>query len=160
MIDVADLEVVRTLEAHEIAAILPHAWPFQMIDRVTSLVAGVRATGLKNVSATEGFVPGHFPGRPILPGVFLIEAMAQLSGLVLAFELLERMETDASVTPSGLGYLVSVKHMKFRAPVVPGDQVVVEARKKGSFGLMADFRVRAMVGQEVVAEGSLGLAAA
>ncbi|OLE42326.1 MAG: 3-hydroxyacyl-[acyl-carrier-protein] dehydratase FabZ [Nitrospirae bacterium 13_1_20CM_2_62_14] len=101
-----------------IRAILPHRYPFLLVDRITELEAGRRIAGIKNVTANEPFFQGHFPDRPIMPGVLIIEAMAQVGG-VLAFK---------SVPPTGrpVVYLTGVDKARFRKPVVPGDQLRFE----------------------------------
>lgn len=101
-----------------IRAILPHRYPFLLVDRISELEAGRRIVGIKNVTANEPFFQGHFPDRPIMPGVLIIEAMAQVGG-VLAFK---------SVPPTGrpVVYLTGVDKARFRRPVVPGDQLRFE----------------------------------
>lgn len=106
------------MEIAEIRAILPHRYPFLLVDRISELEAGRRVVGIKNVTANEPFFQGHFPDRPIMPGVLIIEAMAQVGG-VLAFK---------SVPPTGhpVVYLTGVDKARFRKPVVPGDQLRFE----------------------------------
>jgi beta-hydroxyacyl-ACP dehydratase FabZ len=106
------------MENNEIRATLPHRYPFLLVDRVRELEPGRRIVGMKNVTFNEPFFQGHFPGRPIMPGVLILEAMAQVGG-VLAFK---------SVPPSGspVVYLTGVDKAKFRKPVVPGDQLRFE----------------------------------
>jgi len=112
----AGLKSVMDIAA--IRAILPHRYPFLLVDRITELEAGRRIAGIKNVTANEPFFQGHFPDRPIMPGVLIIEAMAQVGG-VLAFK---------SVPPTGrpVVYLTGVDKARFRKPVVPGDQLRFE----------------------------------
>lgn len=99
--------------------ILPHRYPILLIDRITELVPGVRAVGYKNVTNNEPVFTGHFPGNPLLPGVYMIEALAQLGGTVV----LEPGEFSRK-TP----YLAGIDKVKFRRPVVPGDRLDMEAR--------------------------------
>ena len=106
------------LEIDEIRAILPHRYPFLLVDRILELEAGTRVVGIKNVTVNEPFFQGHFPARPIMPGVLILEAMAQVGG-VLAFKSL----------PAGgrpVVYLTGVDGAKFRKPVVPGDRIRFE----------------------------------
>lgn len=112
----AGLKSVMDIAA--IRAILPHRYPFLLVDRISELEAGRRITGIKNVTANEPFFQGHFPDRPIMPGVLIIEAMAQVGG-VLAFK---------SVPAAGrpVVYLTGVDKARFRKPVVPGDQLRFE----------------------------------
>jgi len=103
------------LDSAEIQAILPHRYPFLLVDRIEELEIGKRVIGIKNVTVNEPYFQGHFPGRPIMPGVLIIEAMAQVGG-VLAFK---------SANPSGakLVYFMGIDKAKFRKPVVPGDRL-------------------------------------
>ena len=98
--------------------ILPHRYPFLLVDRVLEIEPGRRAVGLKNVTFNEPFFSGHFPGRPIMPGVLLLEAMAQVGGVLLLHELQNRHDK--------LIYFTGIDNAKFRRPVVPGDQVRIE----------------------------------
>ena len=106
-----------TLE--EIKRILPHRYPFLMVDRILSIELGKRVVGLKNVTVNEPFFLGHFPSNPIMPGVLIIEAMAQVGGILALLS-----------TPEHLGnpevYLMSMDKVRFRRPVVPGDQLILE----------------------------------
>ncbi len=133
-------------DIRQIQRILPHRYPFLMVDRVVELEPGKRAVGLKNVSANEEFFAGHYPGQPIMPGVLIIEAMAQLGGILLSQEL----EHTGKVA-----VLLSLDRVKFRRPVMPGDQLVLEAtarRVKSRTGHVAG---RAHVGNEIVAEADI-----
>lgn len=103
------------LENTEIQTILPHRYPFLLVDRIEELEKGKRIVGIKNVTINESFFQGHFPGRPIMPGVLIIEAMAQVGG-VLAFKSAE--EGGAKVV-----YFMGIDKAKFRKPVRPGDQI-------------------------------------
>jgi len=106
------------IDIMEIQATLPHRYPFLLVDRIQELEVGRRVVGIKNVTVNEPFFQGHFPQRPIMPGVLIIEAMAQVGG-VLAFK---------SAPPAGrpVVYLTGVDKAKFRKPVVPGDQLRFE----------------------------------
>ena len=106
------------LDVTQIQSILPHRYPFLLVDRIVEYEEGKRVVGIKNVTLNEPFFQGHFPGRPIMPGVLILEAMAQVGG-VLAFK---------SVPPAGtpVVYLTGVDKAKFRKPVVPGDQLRFE----------------------------------
>jgi len=103
------------LDVLGIQAILPHRYPFLLVDRIEGLEVGKRVIGIKNVTINEPFFQGHFPGRPIMPGVLIIEAMAQVGG-VLAFK-------SAKETGSKLVYFMGIEKAKFRKPVIPGDQL-------------------------------------
>jgi len=103
------------LDVTEIQAILPHRYPFLLVDRIEELEIGKRVVGIKNVTVNEPFFQGHFPGRPIMPGVLIIEAMAQVGG-VLAFK-------SASQAGAKFVYFMGIEKAKFRKPVVPGDRL-------------------------------------
>lgn len=108
---------VAELDVRQIMEILPHRYPFLLIDRILELEPGVRALGYKNITFNEPVFTGHFPGNPLLPGVYMIEAMAQLGGTVV----LEPGEFSRK-TP----YLAGIDNCKFRRPVVPGDRLMME----------------------------------
>jgi 3-hydroxyacyl-[acyl-carrier-protein] dehydratase len=131
----------------EIAALLRHRYPFLLVDRIVELDAE-RAVGIKNVSIAEPFVPGHFPEQPIFPGVLLLEAMSQVGGVLLA---------HAPPFPggSGGGFLAAIDKVKFKRPVVPGDQLVIEAALTAAVKPFARVRATAAVGGEEVAAGEI-----
>lgn len=130
----------------EIHQLLPHRYPFALVDRITEYVPGERAVGIKNVTFNEPHFQGHFPGRPIMPGVLIVEAMAQVGGIVL-MQLPE---------VSGLCMFAGINRVKFRRPVVPGDQLLITttllAVKRSRFGKMQS---RAEVEGQLVCEGEL-----
>ncbi len=126
----------------EIMDILPHRYPFLMVDRVIEIEEGKRAVGIKNVTINEPYFQGHFPGHPIMPGVLIIEALAQVSG-VLAFK--------SGVTGKAT-YFLSVEKAKFRKPVVPGDQLRLEVTVLRGRGSVWRFEGRAFVDDNLVAE--------
>jgi 3-hydroxyacyl-[acyl-carrier-protein] dehydratase len=105
------------IDIKQIMDILPHRYPFLLVDRVISVEKGVKIVGIKNVTFNEPFFQGHFPGNPIMPGVLIVEAMAQAAG-ILAFR--------SSETESKGVYFMSIEKAKFRKPVVPGDQMILE----------------------------------
>jgi beta-hydroxyacyl-ACP dehydratase FabZ len=110
---------VPILDVREIMKILPHRYPMLLIDRITELEPMVLARGYKNVSANEPMLMGHFPGNPLLPGVYMIEALAQLGGTAII---------EAGEMARKVPYLAGIDKAKFRRPVVPGDRLDMEAR--------------------------------
>ena len=138
-------------ESYDIQAIMklmPHRYPFLLIDRVIKLVAGEEIVAIKNVTINEPFFQGHFPGNPIMPGVLIIEAMAQAGG-ILAYE---------SVPPdsrSRFVYFMGMDKVKFRKPVVPGDQLQFEVKILKIRSKIVKIYGRAMVDNERVAEAEL-----
>ena len=116
----------------DIQTLLPHRYPFLLVDRILEIEAGKRIVGIKNVTVNEEFFQGHFPGQPIMPGVLLLEVMAQTGGV------LARKTAEGKGRPTV--FLTGIEKAKFRRPVVPGDQLRVEVeviRRKGSFWKMS-----------------------
>ena len=133
-----------SLDIKAIMDILPHRYPFLMIDRILEVEPGVRAVGLKNVTANEPQFTGHWPGNPVMPGVLMLEAMAQVGGIFLLAEAGGKGKT---------AFFAGMDGIKFRRPVVPGDQLIITAeliRRKGGIGKVA---VVAKVAEEVAVEG-------
>jgi 3-hydroxyacyl-[acyl-carrier-protein] dehydratase len=140
-----------------IQTILPHRYPFLLLDRVLDIEHKEFARGLKNVSYNEPFFQGHFPGHPVMPGVLLIEGMAQLSALIAYQHVLEKngwVEGDKHDHVNG--YLLSIDNAKFRHLVVPGDQVIYESRLTKNKRNIFIFECRAMVGDKMAARAKIG----
>lgn len=136
-----------TLDIHQIMAILPHRYPFLLIDRVVEMVRAQRIVALKNVTINEPFFAGHFPGVPVMPGVLIVEAMAQAGGVLLLSEVENR--------DSKLVLFTGIERAKFRRPVVPGDQLRIEVEVqvwRGNAGRMAG---TAYVGDKRAAEATV-----
>jgi 3-hydroxyacyl-[acyl-carrier-protein] dehydratase len=138
----------KTLNITEIQALLPHRYPFLMIDRVTDYEEGQTLTAYKNVSINEPLFTGHFPKMPIFPGVMILEAMAQATGL-LAFK------SFGAPSENELYYFASIDKAKFRRPVVPGDQLVLEVEFIKERRGIALFNGTAKVDGEVVCSAEL-----
>lgn len=134
------------LDIRQIARILPHRYPFLLVDRVIEIEGDTRIKGIKNVSFNEQFFQGHFPGTPIMPGVLIIEAMAQVCGLLFA----QKLEHTGK-----LAVLLSMDNVKLRKAVVPGDQLILTAETVRQGRRTAQCRCRAMVGETVVAEAQI-----
>ncbi len=134
------------MDIRQISEVLPHRYPFLLVDRVTELEPGKRAVGYKNVTANEHFFQGHFPGRPVMPGVLQIEAMAQLAGVVM----LKHMESKGK-----LAVLMSMDGVKFRRQVVPGDRLVLEANIIKLKTRTGEVHCKASVDGKVAAEAKI-----
>jgi len=135
------------MEINEIMRYLPHRYPFLLVDRIVEMEPGKRIVGIKNVSSNEPFFQGHFPGHPIMPGVLIIEAMAQTAG-VLSMHMVE----DPS---SKVIYFMSIDKAKFRHPVSPGDQLRLELDVIKIRVPIMKFAGKAFVGDKKVAEAEL-----
>jgi len=128
-----------------VMALLPHRYPFLMVDRMVEMVPGERAVGLKNVTVNEPHFQGHFPGEPIMPGVLLIEAMAQTAGALVVDSLGDAMHGK-------LVYFMSIADARFRQPVRPGDQVMIHVEKIHARKLAWKFRGECRVDGRTVAD--------
>ena len=138
-----------TKNINELFSYLPHRYPFLLIDRVTDLVVGETVEGYKNVTMNEEMFNGHFPGQPILPGVIILEAMAQLSG-VLAFE------TKGTRPADGVNYLFGgVEKARFRRPVIPGDRLEMRSKIAADRRVMMKFDCEAFVDGELACSATL-----
>jgi len=136
------------VDIREILSILPHAYPFLLVDRIVELELGKRIVGIKNVTYNEPFFPGHFPGRPIMPGVLIIEAMAQTAG-VLALKSLPPEDQKRPV------YFLGIDNVRFRKPVIPGDQLRLELEIVKHRQAIWGFKGRALVDGKLVTEAEL-----
>jgi len=111
------------IKHEDIIRLIPHRYPFLLVDRVIELEPGKRAVGIKNVTCNEPFFQGHFPGNPIMPGVLIVEAMAQVGGVLARLSIKESLKKG----PDEISiYFMAIDKVKFRRPVVPGDQIVFE----------------------------------
>jgi len=137
------------MDVNEVIAHLPQRFPFLMIDRVKEFEAGKRIVAMKNVSVNEPYFPGHFPHRPIMPGVLILEAMAQAAG-ILSFRSRGIIPDDKT-----LYYYVGIDNARFKKPVVPGDQLEIEVHIERELRGIAKFRCQARVGKDVVADATI-----
>ena len=137
------------MDIHKILDMLPHRYPFLMVDRVLEVEKNVRIRALKNVTINEPFFQGHFPGRPVMPGVMMLEALAQAAAL-LAFETMGNAADENSVY-----YFVGIDGARFKRPVEPGDQLFLDVFMDRNKGGIYKFKARAMVGEELAVEAEL-----
>lgn len=135
------------LDINQIMKILPHRHPFLLVDRILELEPGKRIVGYKNVTINEPFFPGHFPGHPVMPGVLIIEAMAQIAG-ILAYQ------SDESVRDK-VTYFTGIDNARFRKPVMPGDQLRLEVEATACKRGIWFFSAKAFVEDKIVTEAEL-----
>ena len=133
------------IKLQRIMEMIPHRHPFLMIDKVVDVVADQRATGVKNISVNEYYFQGHFPARPVMPGVLIIEAMAQTAAVLVVFTLGPESEGK-------LVYFMSVDNARFRRPVFPGNRLEIHVTKQRNRGNVWKFEGVAKVGDTVMAE--------
>lgn len=137
------------MDVREISEYLPHRYPFLMVDRVVSLTPGESIQGYKNLSVNEIFFNGHFPGNPVMPGVLMIEAMAQLAG-ILVLKSKNKKASDGTVY-----FLGGVDSVRFKRPVVPGDRLDMEARLIADKRHVVKFECSAHVGSELACSAEI-----
>jgi len=133
----------------EIEAILPHRYPFLLVDRILELELGKRVVGIKNVTVNEPFFVGHFPGHPIMPGVLILESLAQVGGVLLMRSL------DANAEKKVI-YFTGIDHARFRRPVVPGDQIRIEVELVQLRRQVCRMKGTASVDGKLAAEAEMG----
>ena len=135
----------------DIVKILPHRYPFLLVDSITELELGERVVGIKNVTINEPFFQGHFPGNPIMPGVLVIEAMAQIGGILARLSVPESLESRKD-NPI---YFAAIDKVKFRKPIVPGDQIIFKLSPIRKGNRIWKMRGKAMVNNVIAAEAEL-----
>jgi 3-hydroxyacyl-[acyl-carrier-protein] dehydratase len=136
-----------TLDVNKIMKLIPHRYPFLLIDRLTEIKPGKSAVGIKNVTINEGLFQGHFPGHPIFPGVLIVEAMAQTAGALVVHSL-------GPVAENKLVYFMTIDEARFRKPVVPGDQMRIAIEVERSRGAVWKFKGQAQVDGTLHAEAT------
>lgn len=132
------------MDVMEIREILPHRYPFLLVDRILEIDPGKRIVGLKNVTINEEFFQGHFPSQPVMPGVLIIEAMAQVGGVLMLREIENRDEK--------LAYFMGIDNARFRKPVIPGDQLTFEVEVLKQKRTTCKLQGKAFVDGKLVAE--------
>ncbi len=140
-------ESLTALDVLQIMQRIPHRYPMLLVDRVIDLIKGESAIGIKNVTINEQFFQGHFPNQPVMPGVLIVEAMAQTAGIVV-------MHGMGNEADGKLVYFMAIDNAKFRKPVTPGDQLRLVVKKDRSRGMVWRFVGKAMVGDQVYAEAT------
>jgi 3-hydroxyacyl-[acyl-carrier-protein] dehydratase len=138
-----------TMDIHQILKQLPHRYPILLVDRVLELEKGVKIRAIKNVTINEPFFTGHFPHRPVMPGVLMLEALAQAAAL-LSFDALGATPDDNTVY-----YFAGIDGARFKRPVEPGDQLILEVAIDRMKAGIFKFKARALVGEEVAVEAEL-----
>jgi len=144
---VSDMGAGTLLDINQIQKYLPHRYPFLMIDKVVEMERYKRIVAVKSVTMNEDFFQGHFPGKPVMPGVLILESMAQAGGLLLLQEIPDRDKK--------LLYLASMTDVKFRRPVVPGDQLRVEVNVLAWKGDLCKIEAKAFVENNLAAEAKM-----
>lgn len=142
-----DVATTATMELDEIMRVLPHRYPFLLVDRIIEIDGDDSAIGIKNVTFNEPHFQGHFPGKPVMPGVLIIEAMAQTAGAVSLRAL--------NFEKPGLVYFMTIDGAKFRKPVVPGDRLEIHVKKIKRRGNILRFACEAKVDGALVAEAEV-----
>jgi 3-hydroxyacyl-[acyl-carrier-protein] dehydratase len=140
---------ITSMDIHEILNHLPHRYPFMLVDRVLSLEVGKEIVAVKNVSMNEPFFPGHFPYHPVMPGVLIVEAMAQAAA-ILSFKTMETKPSDDSVY-----YFAGIDSARFKKPVSPGDQLILKVRIDRVLRGIWKYAGQALVDDVVVAEAEM-----
>jgi 3-hydroxyacyl-[acyl-carrier-protein] dehydratase len=143
--------VPMPVDVNRIQALLPHRYPFLLVDRVLELEPNQRILAMKNVSINEAFFQGHFPGHPVMPGVLVLEALAQAGGLLTQLSA----STDVAAKQDKLFYLVKIDNARFSRMVVPGDQLMLEVKLKRMIRNMAMYQCAARVDDQEVASADI-----
>lgn len=150
------IDVDKGLDVQQIQLLLPHSYPFLLLDRVIKIKPGEYAEGIKNVSINEPYFAGHFPQNPIMPGVLIIEALAQLAAIINGTDYCNKNSSKVTVNAAAqVGYLAQVNRMKFFHIVLPGDQIILKAQKEMDHLNISSFIVSGFVKEKQVVKGKL-----
>lgn len=144
---------MNTLDVQEVLKRLPHRYPFLLVDRVLDYVPGESLVAIKNVTINEPFFPGHFPRRPVMPGVLILESLAQATGILAI------LSENGRLGENSLYYFVGIDKARFKKPVVPGDQLTLEVKLNRTMRNMWMFSGEAKVEGKVVASAEIMCAA-
>lgn len=147
MADSAETKVLGTLDIQRIMQMIPHRYPMLLVDKIIDIVPGESCTGIKNVTINEPFFPGHFPTRPVMPGVMVIESMAQTSAALV-------MDGLGDIADGKLVYFMSIEEARFRRPIVPGDQIQIKVQKVQNRRNVWKFKGEAIVDGQLCAEAT------
>jgi 3-hydroxyacyl-[acyl-carrier-protein] dehydratase len=159
--EVAAARSDRGLDIQQIMDILPHRYPMLLVDRIDQLEPGVFAEGIKCVTVNEPFFVGHFPGHPVMPGVMIVEALAQVTGIMLRTQprlhsvTADEGEGGPPLPGAGPGFIATIQKIRFRRPVVPGDQLRLRVRHIKTLGRIHQVSAEAWVGTQLVADGEI-----
>lgn len=148
----------ESLDVRGVMRHLPHRYPMLLVDRVEALLPGVSAQGVKCVTVNEPYMAGHFPEFPIMPGVLIVDALAQLAGIMLRAEAGDGAPQAAARSEQRPGVLAAIQRMRFFKPVLPGDRLQLRVRLLKTFGSVHQVQAEASVGGETAAAGELLLA--
>ncbi len=151
MAEGASTEIRLPLLYEDLIKVLPHRYPFLLVDKILELEPGKRIVGIKNVTANEPFFQGHFPGKPIMPGVLIVEAMAQVGGVLAGYSMPGFLEKESE----RVLYFMSIDKVKFRKPVIPGDRLVFEVVPLRAGSKVWKMAGKAFVEDNLVAEAEL-----
>ncbi len=142
------MSITLPIEAKDIQKLIPHRYPFMLLDRITAFESGESLTALKNVSMNEPQFTGHFPDFPVMPGVLIIEAMAQACGALAIL-------TEGGRNPDEIYFFAGIDHARFKRQVIPGDQLVFQIKLLQSKRGIGKFAAQAFVGDELAVEAEI-----